>query len=229
MPRHRDQGAGRRRTRHHHRRRDPPRELLESLRHRARGDRPGQSGHGSRSQRSSESGAARGRRPSADGMPSACAISSSCAAHTERHVKATVPGPFTMAQQAQIDLLRWQPRARGDGLCGGGKCRDPRSVRCRCGRRADRRTVHAGAPGGGACASACRRSTVRSRAVMGTTAVHICFGYAAIIHVRPSGYSFLPELAECSLQAGVHRDRAVEPGLLRAPALPRQEDHPRRH
>src|SRR5262249_46792067 len=34
--------------------------------------------------------------------------------------------------------------------------------------------------------------------VTGTTAVHICFGYAAIIHVRPSGYSFLPELAGCS-------------------------------
>jgi len=31
--------------------------------------------------------------------------------------------------------------------------------------------------------------------VAGTTAIHICFGYAAIIHVRPSGYSFLPELA----------------------------------
>jgi 5-methyltetrahydropteroyltriglutamate--homocysteine methyltransferase len=33
----------------------------------------------------------------------------------------------------------------------------------------------------------------------GTLAVHICFGYAAIIHDRPSGYSFLPELAgtEC--------------------------------
>jgi 5-methyltetrahydropteroyltriglutamate--homocysteine methyltransferase len=31
--------------------------------------------------------------------------------------------------------------------------------------------------------------------VKGTTAVHICFGYAAIIHVRPEGYSFLPELA----------------------------------
>jgi len=28
--------------------------------------------------------------------------------------------------------------------------------------------------------------------------VHICFGYAAIIHQRPSGYSFLPELAGCS-------------------------------
>jgi 5-methyltetrahydropteroyltriglutamate--homocysteine methyltransferase len=34
--------------------------------------------------------------------------------------------------------------------------------------------------------------------VKGTTAVHICFGYAAIIHERPSGYSFLPELAQCT-------------------------------
>jgi 5-methyltetrahydropteroyltriglutamate--homocysteine methyltransferase len=32
----------------------------------------------------------------------------------------------------------------------------------------------------------------------GTTAVHICFGYAAIIHARPSGYSFLPQLKACS-------------------------------
>jgi 5-methyltetrahydropteroyltriglutamate--homocysteine methyltransferase len=32
----------------------------------------------------------------------------------------------------------------------------------------------------------------------GETAVHICFGYAAIIHTRPEGYSFLPELAGCS-------------------------------
>ena len=31
--------------------------------------------------------------------------------------------------------------------------------------------------------------------ITGTTAVHLCFGYAAIIHERPSGYSFLPELA----------------------------------
>jgi 5-methyltetrahydropteroyltriglutamate--homocysteine methyltransferase len=30
----------------------------------------------------------------------------------------------------------------------------------------------------------------------GTTAVHICFGYAAIIHERPEGYSFLTELAD---------------------------------
>lgn len=36
--------------------------------------------------------------------------------------------------------------------------------------------------------------------VEGTTAVHLCFGYAAIIHERPSGYSFLPELADCPVQ-----------------------------
>jgi 5-methyltetrahydropteroyltriglutamate--homocysteine methyltransferase len=34
--------------------------------------------------------------------------------------------------------------------------------------------------------------------VGGTTAVHICFGYAAVIHLRPSGYSFLGELAGCN-------------------------------
>ena len=33
--------------------------------------------------------------------------------------------------------------------------------------------------------------------ISGPTAVHICFGYAAIVHQRPSGYSFLPELAGC--------------------------------
>ena len=31
--------------------------------------------------------------------------------------------------------------------------------------------------------------------VEGTTALHICFGYAHLIHERPEGYSFLPELA----------------------------------
>ncbi len=39
--------------------------------------------------------------------------------------------------------------------------------------------------------------------VTGTTAVHICFGYAAIIHERPSGYSFLPELAAVPLPPGL--------------------------
>ena len=36
--------------------------------------------------------------------------------------------------------------------------------------------------------------------VSGKTALHICFGYAAIIHERPTGYSFLPELSDCCVQ-----------------------------
>ena len=35
---------------------------------------------------------------------------------------------------------------------------------------------------------------------LGTTALHLCFGYAAIIHERPAGYSFLPELAACDVE-----------------------------
>jgi 5-methyltetrahydropteroyltriglutamate--homocysteine methyltransferase len=34
--------------------------------------------------------------------------------------------------------------------------------------------------------------------VKGATAVHICFGYAAVIHARPRGYSFLSELSGCN-------------------------------
>ena len=36
--------------------------------------------------------------------------------------------------------------------------------------------------------------------VRGTTAVHVCFGYAAVVKSKPSGYSFLPELENCSAQ-----------------------------
>jgi 5-methyltetrahydropteroyltriglutamate--homocysteine methyltransferase len=36
--------------------------------------------------------------------------------------------------------------------------------------------------------------------ITGTTALHICFGYAAIIHERPNGYSFLPELCKCKVR-----------------------------
>ncbi|HEY1231357.1 MAG TPA: hypothetical protein VGF26_28985, partial [Ramlibacter sp.] len=51
--------------------------------------------------------------------------------------------------------------------------------------------------------------------VQGTTCVHICFGYAAIIHERPSGYSYLPELSGCRCNqvsietAQSHLDTAV--------------------
>ena len=36
--------------------------------------------------------------------------------------------------------------------------------------------------------------------IEGETAVHICFGYAHVVHERPEGYSFLPELNECAVK-----------------------------
>ena len=57
--------------------------------------------------------------------------------------------------------------------------------------------------------------------ITGTTAVHICFGYAAIIHERPSGYSFLPRARRLQLPPGLDRDRAVEPRLRGAGAARR--------
>ena len=36
--------------------------------------------------------------------------------------------------------------------------------------------------------------------IEGRTALHICFGYAAVIHERPAGYSFLPELSACCVK-----------------------------
>src|SRR5436190_504435 len=46
-----------------------------------------------------------------------------------------------------------------------------------------------------------RGPIVRSRAlagIPGPTVVHLCFGYAAAVHDKPSGYSFLPQLADTS-------------------------------
>ena len=89
------------------------------------------------------------------------------------------------------------PRVGRDGLRRGGQRRDQGPVRGRRRHRPDRRAVPAGPARTRPASTASPRSTRRSTASTGTTAVHICFGYAAIIHERPSGYSFLPELAGC--------------------------------
>ena len=62
----------------------------------------------------------------------------------------------------------------------------------------------------------------------GTIAVHICFGYAAIIHERPSGYSFLPELA--ATEADQISIETAQSGLRprRARLARLEDDHPRR-
>ena len=57
--------------------------------------------------------------------------------------------------------------------------------------------LHAGAPRNRQeiCGKAINRAL---DGIDGETAVHICFGYAHVVHARPEGYSFLPELEDCA-------------------------------
>jgi 5-methyltetrahydropteroyltriglutamate--homocysteine methyltransferase len=114
-------------------------------------------------------------------------------AHTGRAVKATVPGPFTMAQQAQNDHY---PTVQEAAFAYAEAVNE--EVRDLFAAGAD--IVQLDEPYLQARPEQAREFgvPVLERAldgVEGTTAVHICFGYAAIIHGRPAGYSFLPELA----------------------------------
>src|SRR3954452_22689919 len=116
-------------------------------------------------------------------------------ASTDRPVKVTVPGPFTMSQQAQDDFYG-DPRSVA--LAYADACNQ--EVRDLFAAGAD--IVQLDEPYMQARPEPAREYGLEAlnRAldgVTGTTAVHICFGYAAIIHERPSGYSFLPELADC--------------------------------
>jgi 5-methyltetrahydropteroyltriglutamate--homocysteine methyltransferase len=114
-------------------------------------------------------------------------------ASTGKTIKMTVPGPFTMAQQAQNDYY-----ASTEDLALGYAEAVNEEVRDLFAAGAD--IVQLDEPYLQARPEEARKYGVRAlnRAldgVTGTTAVHLCFGYAAIIHDRPSGYSFLPELA----------------------------------
>ena len=117
--------------------------------------------------------------------------------HTQRRVKVTVPGPFTMAQQAQIDYYDGSREAAAMDYAAAVN----EEIRDLFAAGAD--VVQIDEPYMQARPEEARAYGLKAvnRALQnapGTTALHICFGYAAIIHSRPSGYSFLPELSECS-------------------------------
>jgi 5-methyltetrahydropteroyltriglutamate--homocysteine methyltransferase len=117
-------------------------------------------------------------------------------ASTGRTVKITVPGPFTMSQQAQDDYY-----GRPEAVAMAYAEAVNEEVKDLFAAGAD--IVQLDEPYLQARPEPAHQYGVRviNRAlegVAGTTAVHLCFGYAAIIHERPAGYSFLPELADCS-------------------------------
>ena len=114
----------------------------------------------------------------------------------DKTVKITVPGPFTMAQQAQNDFYSSIEEA---AYAYAGAVNEEIADLFAAG--AD--IVQVDEPYLQARPDAARDFGVgvlntALDGITGTTAVHLCFGYAAIIHERPSGYSFLPELATCS-------------------------------
>jgi 5-methyltetrahydropteroyltriglutamate--homocysteine methyltransferase len=114
-------------------------------------------------------------------------------ANTTRTIKITVPGPFTMAQQAQNDAYASEAELALDYAAAvNAEIKDLFAA------GAD--IVQVDEPYLQARPAKAREYGLQAlnralEGVTGTTAVHLCFGYAAIIHERPSGYSFLGELA----------------------------------
>ena len=113
-------------------------------------------------------------------------------ANTDHKIKITVPGAFTMAQQAQNDFYKDEVELAMDYATAVNE-----EIKDLFAAGAD--VVQIDEPYLQARPAKAEQYglQVLNRAlkgITGTTAVHICFGYAAIIHQRPSAYSFLPEL-----------------------------------
>jgi 5-methyltetrahydropteroyltriglutamate--homocysteine methyltransferase len=114
-------------------------------------------------------------------------------ANTDRSIKITVPGPFTMSQQAEN---AYYPDAAAMSLDYAEALRA--EIRDLFAAGAD--VVQIDEPWMQAFPERAREFGLAALnhaldGITGTTAVHICFGYGALVAGRPAGYSFLPELA----------------------------------
>lgn len=119
-------------------------------------------------------------------------------ANTDRKIKITLPGPFTMAQQAQNDYYKDEEElVMAYAAAVNEEAKDLKAA------GAD--VIQLDEPYLQARAEKAKKYGVKAinralAGVPGPTAVHLCFGYAHVVHTRPSGYSFLPELADCIAQ-----------------------------
>ena len=118
--------------------------------------------------------------------------------NTDRQIKITVPGPFTMAQQAQNDFYDDEAEMAHDyAVAVNAEMKDLFAAGADF-VQIDEPYMQARPEKARAYGLDALRSALDG--VEGRTALHICFGYAALIHERPEGYSFLPELAGCHVQ-----------------------------
>jgi 5-methyltetrahydropteroyltriglutamate--homocysteine methyltransferase len=119
-------------------------------------------------------------------------------ANTERPAKITLPGPFTMSQQAKNDFYRDDEEMILDFAAAvNAEAHDLQAA------GAD--VIQLDEPWVRSDPDKARRYAVKAinRALEGLTVptiVHLCFGYAAVVpgETKPTGYSFLPELAACN-------------------------------
>ncbi len=114
--------------------------------------------------------------------------------NTSRRIKITLPGPFTMAQQAQDDYYKDE-----EALAMAFAAAVNEELRDLLAAGAD--VVQLDEPWLQARPDRAARYGVKAinralQAIEGTTVVHLCFGYAAAVKEKPSGYSFLPQLAD---------------------------------
>jgi 5-methyltetrahydropteroyltriglutamate--homocysteine methyltransferase len=116
-------------------------------------------------------------------------------AQTDRPIRITIPGPFTMTQQLFDQHYHDEPALAMD-------CAAALNAEVKDLFAAGADVVQLDEPFLQAQPEKARRLAIPAidRALdgsTGTTAVHLCFGYAARVAVKPSGYSFLPELNAC--------------------------------
>ncbi len=116
--------------------------------------------------------------------------------NTSRQIKITLPGPFTMAQQAQDDYYKDEEAlAMAFAAAVNEELRDLKAA------GAD--VLQLDEPWLQARPERAARYGVAAinralQGIPGTTVVHLCFGYAAAVKDKPTGYSFLPQLADSS-------------------------------
>jgi 5-methyltetrahydropteroyltriglutamate--homocysteine methyltransferase len=130
-------------------------------------------------------------------------------AHTDRAIKATIPGPFTMSQQAQDDHYGDEAAL---AVAYAAAVKEEVEDLFAAGAdivQLDEPFLQARPDQARAWGVAAINSALEG--VTGTTALHLCMGYAALIKERPSAYSFLAELAACAVdQISIE---AAQPGL----------------
>jgi 5-methyltetrahydropteroyltriglutamate--homocysteine methyltransferase len=116
--------------------------------------------------------------------------------HTDRTVKITLPGPFTMTQQVQNEAYPDEASLALDfAVAVNDEVKDLFAA------GAD--VVQIDEPWLQARAEQAREFAIAAidralEGVNGTTALHTCFGYAHVVHEKPSGYPFLAELDGCA-------------------------------